>query len=171
MSTIYADNIKPNLQDGVHIPGHVIQTLDTISTTTNGTSITTSTPVTVASIDITPRAAGSKFVITATFAFNIEPTDNYQNVGLLIYSGSSQIQKYFSHYFGQGTGSSEINDVYFPITHTAVYEPSYSLGDTITFDMRIQSDKGSSSVGYPTVKVRNTDSQGKNRLLVQEIAQ
>jgi len=130
-----ADGSTPTAGDlGLNTTGAVLQVVEKISTTVNGTTITTNTPVTVASIDITPKAAGSKFVITATFAFNVEPTQSYQNAGLLIFSGSDQIQKYFSHYFGDATGGSVINDLYFPVTHTVVYEPSYSLGDTITFD-------------------------------------
>ena len=172
MSTLKVDSlVEKTSGNGVHIPGHVVQVVDILSTTTDGTALTTGTPIDVASALITPKSSGSKFVITATFSFNVEPTDNFQNGAFSIYLGSTRIQKYFSHYFGNGTGSSEINDLYFPVTHTVVYEPSYSIGDTLTFVTKIESAKGSGSVGYPTLRIRNSETMGRNRLMVQEIAQ
>ena len=43
MSTIYADNIRPNLQTGVHIPGHVIkaETYDVPNVTRSGVGTAT----------------------------------------------------------------------------------------------------------------------------------
>ena len=63
MSTLYVDNLQPNLGSGVHIAGHVIQ----VATTSVQGNITTTTSAFVdtgISLSFTPKSAISKLIIT-----------------------------------------------------------------------------------------------------------
>ena len=65
MSTIYVDNLQPNLGNAVHAAGHVIQIVNTTFTTMY--TINTDTGWTeIGSLSITPKFATSKIVITST---------------------------------------------------------------------------------------------------------
>ena len=58
MSTLYVDNLEPNLTGGVHVPGHVIQYKSTLTNTTTTLS-PPSGVVTILSLTFTPHSADS----------------------------------------------------------------------------------------------------------------
>jgi hypothetical protein len=62
MSTIYADNIKPNLQNGVHIPGHVVQKIEAQF---EEATIGANTTYTLFNEQITPTKVGNKIYVVA----------------------------------------------------------------------------------------------------------
>ena len=73
MSTIYADNIQPNLGSGVSIPGHVIQVVSadysTPNNTTSGSFVDTGL-----STSITPTNSSSKVLALVQCTVNIGGT-------------------------------------------------------------------------------------------------
>jgi hypothetical protein len=68
MSTLYVDNLQPNLGSRVSIPGHVVQVVSATKTDTFSSSATTGQYVNVPglSVDITPTSATSKMLVMVT---------------------------------------------------------------------------------------------------------
>lgn len=65
MTTIYVDNVAPNLQSSVHIPGHVVQVQKT--TVNSRTTFTSSSYVaTNLSLNFTPKFANSMLHVMCT---------------------------------------------------------------------------------------------------------
>lgn len=73
MSTLYVDNLQPNLGSGVSIPGHVVQVVQSESSTE---TLTTSTSYVDTNLfaTITPKSASSKILVNISAAFFIEST-------------------------------------------------------------------------------------------------
>ena len=75
MSTLFVDNVKPNLESGVHIPGHVVQIVTNVPTSvglitqSSVTPPTMSEPSTVFRTGITPRFANSKLMLELNFLY------------------------------------------------------------------------------------------------------
>ncbi len=71
MTKLYVNEIAPRDAAGVHIPGHVIQTIQTQSTTQyiNTTTTYGDTPL---SATITPRYATSKILVLVSASFFVE---------------------------------------------------------------------------------------------------
>jgi hypothetical protein len=59
MSTLYVDNLQPNLGSGVHIPNHVVQTVYNYGTGGDVTTTSTTAVSTGLSVTITPKYANS----------------------------------------------------------------------------------------------------------------
>lgn len=70
MSTIYADNIQPNLGSGVSIPGHVVQVVNTVGSGIIYFGNSTSAYTTLMTAQITPMYSDSKIVISWAQSFN-----------------------------------------------------------------------------------------------------
>ena len=90
MSTLYVDNLQPNLGTGVSIPGHVVQVVSTSSntTTTMGTA-NTWTAATDLSVSITPKFSNSKIMIIANVDFDANAANRLQ--WFTIYRDSTNI--------------------------------------------------------------------------------
>jgi hypothetical protein len=167
-SVTAADLASGAITSGALPSGSVLQVVDATSTVADDTVITTGGNVffQTATVNITPKAANSKFIITGAFSFYTSLTQNYQNARLWIRRDSTNLQSYFSHY----TGSQAGNNWYFPVTHTIIDDPSYTLGGTLSYEIGVCPQKGSGSVGYPTVYIKNQAEMGFNKIIVQEIA-
>ena len=167
--------------------GHIIQMQTAQSTLSNGDSTTESadsgtTGLNVASVDITPRGTGSKFLIQCRVCFNFSRTTNYQcasqyigrGVGSGGMSGSDLSTIYRFDLLGY-MGTQAGNDVY--MDHPLFFVDdtvSYSSGQTITYNFRLGSGRGSGTVSYPTLYYRNDWSTNQNyfpaQMIVTEIA-
>lgn len=164
--------------------GHIIQMQTTTSTlahasTTDELANSGTVGLDIASVDITPRGTGSKFWIQCRVCFNFARTTNYQcasqyigrGVGSGGMSGSELTRIYhFSLLAYLGLKGSD-DDPYLDHPLFFVDEPTYSSGQTITYNFRLGSGRGSGSVSYPTVYYRN---DGGNyfpaQMIVSEIA-
>ena len=163
--------------------GHVLQTKHYTSTISNGTS-TNVEPSPTAGISlgydhITPLKANSLIWITAHYSYNFSRVANFQCVlwwvGYKIGSGNqsgtfTQWRRYFSDYDGVDDGS---DDKYRHPTLNVIHDPTYTLGQTVSYEWKLGAGRGSGSVGYPNVMARN-DAGGTNPppwIGVQEIAQ
>jgi len=89
MTTLYVDNIAPNLQSSVAIPGHVIQVVNTpFSTSTNTTS--------ASYVDLGLAASITPISTTSTILVLVSINAVYKNghngsVGVNVVRGSTQI--------------------------------------------------------------------------------
>ena len=162
--------------------GHVLQTKTFVSTTSNGTSTSVepspTAGVSLGYVHITPIKANSLIWITATFSYNRNNNAHYQccywwlgyKIGTGNQSGTfTEWKRFFQDYNGAASSSSD--DVYRNPTLNRVHDPSYTLGQTISYEWRIGAGRGSGSVGYPTIWVRNDTSTPPSWIGVQEIAQ
>ena len=164
--------------------GHIIQMQTTTSTlahasTTEELANSGTVGLDIASVDITPRGTGSKFWIQCRVCFNFARTTNYQcasqyigrGVGSGGMSGSDLSTIYRFTLLGY-LGTQAGDDIY--MDHPLFFVDdtvSYSSGQTITYNFRLGSGRGSGSVSYPTVYYRN---DGGNyfpaQMIVSEIA-
>ena len=71
MSTLYVDNLQPNLGSGVLIPGHVVQVVHTWNESQNITVSSDSLTNTGISLSITPKSASNKIFIDFNIHFVI----------------------------------------------------------------------------------------------------
>ena len=126
--------------------GHIIQMQTTQSTLSNGDSTdqlanSGTVGLNVASVDITPRGTGSKFLIQCRVCFNFSRTTNYQcasqyigrGVGSGGMSGSDLSTIYHFSLLGY-MGTQAGNDVY--MDHPLFFVDdtvTYSSGQTITY--------------------------------------
>lgn len=75
MSTVFTDNLKPNLASGVHIPGHIIQVVTNVPTSVSLITQSSVTPPTMAEpstefrTGITPVKANSKLILELNFLY------------------------------------------------------------------------------------------------------
>ena len=94
MSDLKVNSISGNTSTGVHIPGHVIQTVthafsDNTSITTYGT---TYTDITNAAITITPKHSNSKILIMPNLVFYMSiSSSTYVYGGIRLLRGSSTV--------------------------------------------------------------------------------
>ena len=178
------NSISGNLTGATFPSGHIIQMQTAQSTLSNGDSTTErtdsgTTGLNVASVDITPRGTGSKFLIQCRVCFNFSRTTNYQcasqyigrGVGSGGMSGSDLSTIYRFTLLGY-LGTQAGDDIY--MDHPLFFVDdtvTYSSGQTITYNFRLGSGRGSGSVSYPTVYYRN---DGGNyfpaQMIVSEIA-
>jgi hypothetical protein len=63
MTTLYVDNIAPNLQSRVSVPGHVIQVVQAVKTDVQSFTSVTYTDVTGLSASITPSSTSNKILV------------------------------------------------------------------------------------------------------------
>jgi len=63
MTTLYVDNIAPNLQSSVSIPGHVIQVVQAVKTDTASTSSNSNVDISGLSATITPSSTNNKILV------------------------------------------------------------------------------------------------------------
>ena len=159
--------------------GSVLQVAHYTSTITNGTSTsvepTNSAGIVLGILHITPKQAGSSFIVTATWSYNWTQVNNYECVhiwlGRKIGTGNqsapfTEIKKIFTDYNGADNGA---NDIYRRPNLVFIDAPSYSLGQTISYEQRFGSGRGSSNA-YPVVYARNHSNMPPASIIVQEIA-
>ena len=159
--------------------GSVLQVAHYTSTAANGTSTTVeptnSAGIVLGILHVTPQQAGSSFLVTATWSYNWTQVNNYECVniwlGRKIGTGNqsapfTQIKKIFTDYNGADSGA---NDIYRRPNLVFIDTPSYSLGQTISYEQRFGSGRGSSNA-YPAVYIRNASNMPPASIIVQEIA-
>jgi hypothetical protein len=197
MSAVYVDSIKDKsdtktlatlsssavtLHSDVVFPaGHVIQTKYLLSTvaqnTTTDVPVSESAGIELGAIDIIPKKLNSHFLLMFHPVFYFETTANYQCASFGIYNGvgtghqdaTTQVVRHATY---QYTGTQAGDARWFPsdisIMDTSV---SYSAGQTITYEFRLGSGRGTGSVSYPTIYALNASSNTASRMYVMEIAQ
>tara|TARA_R100000388_G_C7240322_1_gene160826 strand:+ start:770 stop:1258 length:489 start_codon:yes stop_codon:yes gene_type:complete len=91
MSTLFVDNLKPNLNTGVHIPGHIIQIINVENDTATSTSSTSFIPTNVTAT-ITPKFATSKILVICQASVRQNTaTSNGSSVRAQIHRGTTAI--------------------------------------------------------------------------------
>lgn len=96
MSTLFVDNLKPNVNTVVHIPGHIIQVQSTHLTTAIST---TAQETDFIFVNITPKFNTSKVLIQG----HVSTVSNVNHVNVKLYRNSVHI--------GHGTDGSTMNGI------------------------------------------------------------
>ena len=119
MTTLYVDNIAPNLQSRVSVPGHVIQVQ--YAQTQDASQITTSSTSLVASgiqVRITPTSTSSKILVH--FNTSMQDHDSASNIKGQIYVDGSAWGSSGQYQLGYGVASNR----YGPWSWYGVHSPS-----------------------------------------------
>ena len=163
MTTLYVDNIAPNLQSRVSVPGHVIQVVQEVQTTQ---SVTTSAAWSATNItaSITPTSTSSKIYCSITGGMN----------GFA--GGTGVVQGFFKIYRDIGGGGfSSLESTtrgkmtiygpgseYMPLSLSALDTPSTTSACTYT----LYFNNYSASLNLSTCR----DSNGEVQITLMEIA-
>ena len=82
MSTLYVDNLQPNLGSRVLAAGHVVQVVQGIKDTGYGSTTSSSFVDTGLSVTITPTNASSKILVIHSGNFNTQTAGNWADLTL-----------------------------------------------------------------------------------------
>lgn len=113
MSTLYVDNLEPNLGSRVMAAGHVVQVVSFNITTLVTNSTNGSTIASGIKTSITPTSADSKILIVCDVSVGKNSTNSYGE--LWIYRGGSSLEQMENSLLYTGDTSQNYNRV--PITY------------------------------------------------------
>lgn len=170
MSTLYVDNLQPNLGSGVIVPNHPIQIVQELRVgskdASSGTGIvnTTQSYVDVMSASITTKAANSKILCSVNIVGYNGSNSLKARGRLLRDDGNGFVDIDGDAYAWWGSGNGEM--CCWVVKH--LDNPSVSAGTTITYKVQAANFYGS----Y-TQEFRYSDSGGasSNAITLMEIAQ
>ena len=171
MSTIYVDNLQPNLGSGVIIAGHTLQTVHGVTSTQVDISASTNvwTSVYTNLATITPKSSSSKILITGVITFYSPSTDGNFYCDLAINRNGS-LQGEIMGYAGfHRTTSSTLMDTMNNIPFTYLDSPASTSALNYGFSVRVKNY----GQGNSTVSFTYDDSGGdqQSSFVLQEIAQ
>ena len=162
MSTLYVDNLQPNLGSGVHIPGHIINyqkyTFSSYATS-NSTNY-----VLIRSGTYTPKIVGSKVLIQTYGRISVDPGTaiSLHDVGISIDGGSSFIG---GHEFGGAATTNYRGAAAFLGEFTSTSTNAVTIGIYMRIHSGVAAYSGNCYFGGEAVL---SDNSG---FIVQEIAQ
>jgi hypothetical protein len=129
MTTLYVDNIAPNLQSRVSVPGHVIQVVQGTSFST--TQVSSATPSTVGlEATITPSSTSSKILVLVNAAGDTIDTGGALSVIGYLFRNSTELNRQGWTY---DSGNRQISNI------VISYLDSPSSTSALTYDLRITS--------------------------------
>ena len=156
MSTLKVDSlVEKTSGNGVHIPGHVIQVVN--STETSASSATSSSPVEVLSVNITPKSSNGKIHIigsvnASTLSSGRAAIGLYKDGSALVKGDSSGTRsRVYAQIQNGDSGLMGHADVLYLDSPNTTSEVTYSIymepegGSTAFFINRSQSDADSGS--------------------------
>lgn len=142
-STLYVDNLQPNLGSRVMAAGHVVQVVQDVKTvmqTQNAPSVLTYT--TAQSVTITPSSNTSKILLRVNYGWG---DSNASNAGLVtrFQRGTTTVADYnvFWASSANGTGNHYSNS-----SHEFLDAPSTT--SAITYNFQVASQNGGDSIYY-----------------------
>ena len=161
------NSITGSTSTGVHIPGHIVQTVNNIGYSTRTVSTSTSyTDVGGHTVTITPKFAGSKIMICSNFADTFVASGDAGNSLYLkfvrsINGGTFSNICYISDRQGINSSSSEFMC---SMSYSWLDVPSYSVGNAIVYKAQMKSYNTNSVVV-------GQQSSGSQMMYAMEIAQ
>ena len=154
----------------LHAPGHVIQVVS--SEVTSATSASSSTPLNIVSVNITPKSSSSKIYITASVHAS---TGSGSRAGVGLYKGSNPVVRgdaegSRSRVYGQVQNGD--TGIFSSITMTYLDSPATT--SQITYSAKMEPEGGSTQF-YINRSAQDADSssrfRGVSAITVMEIAQ
>ena len=162
MTTLYVDNIAPNLQSRVSVPGIILQLIEF---SPSGDSVTSSTSFvdSLHTLSITPTSTSSKILITFEAAIRLSGHERarggvrFNRDGSSLFTGFTEETQ--AKKLGDGTGSE------FNIPNVKTYLDSPNTTSSVTY--MVQHAAGSSSVAS---RIYGTTTGSVSVLRLMEIA-
>ena len=163
-STLYVDNlIEKTSGNGVHIPGHVIQTVQQ-PYTTGGSISSTSYTATGLTLSITPKFATSKILVLVNLSAETYQNGNFSpKFYLQILRGTTEIAFRRSDSYA---GVANNNYYSFSVHGTMNYLDSPSTTNAVTYSVN-----GKLSSTTNSANLRLHDAGSMSTIILQEIAQ
>lgn len=167
MSTLYVDNLEPNLGNVVHAAGHVIQCRHyevgggVQNVNTNAFSV-------IASVTFTPKFANSHILIRFVNHIYVQSlTANDWRVGnIRLRRGTTFIGGDSTSHYGEGANFTNDADRYMTYSAREFIDTSHNTTSQITYNI-----EGASRNGNITVRFNNPDYGDQCRVTIMEIAQ
>ena len=158
MSTLYVDNLQPNLGNAVHAAGHVVQVQTTASALVSSVSGTTYTDI--LSLSFTPKFANSLLRIDCVFRYQEnghDPNAKYK----ILHDGTNVYGiNYYSLYVDAATN----------IIDSKAFHCFANASDTDARIIKLMAAQATTSGGLLYINP-NADNGTETRLTVMEIAQ
>lgn len=150
MSTLYVDNLQPNLGTGVSIPGHVIQVVQGSTSTHVEVSGDTYTD-TGLSGTITPKKASSKIlvIVAQSMATSQSGSGSWQVTNRILRGSTEIIEVNRSFWVNQANGggaSHSIIKLDSPNTTDAITYTTQARNGSASGNFRAQMDGGESTI-------------------------
>ena len=175
MSILKVDTINEKTTgNGVAIPGHVIQMVNTSWSTQTVITATSYTAVTGGSLTITPKFSTSKILVMVSLSTKVnDPNTVYANGALQILRGSTNISGSVPT---DGTGSFEIGFYAggisgFELNHRYANNVIDSPSTTSATTYSVKGKSYGSAGGIVTVNASGAGGSGTSSLILMEIAQ
>jgi|DEB0MinimDraft_10_1074344.scaffolds.fasta_scaffold20066_4 hypothetical protein len=170
MSTLYVDNLQPNLGSGVIIAGHTLQTVHGVtSTQVDISALNTWTNIYTNVATITPKSASSKILITGVISFYYASlTTNYGQfrADLAINRNSTLLGEVMGYAGWMDTGSTIAPMINIPFTY--LDSPASTSTLNYGFSARVSNYGSAANVSF-TYDDGGGDQQSS--FVLQEIAQ
>ena len=161
MSTLYVDNLQPNLGSRVMAAGHVVQVVSgSVSSETDLTSSGTWVDLTGGALAITPSSTTSKILCTVSQPFRLGASSGYMRGSVRLLRGSTVVwnTQSYSEHLQVRNANNEYNDI---VTFSHLDSPSTT--SSTTYKIQGYLHTGSLARFYP-------ESYGSS-IILQEIAQ
>jgi len=177
MSTLKVDTINEKTTDnGVAIPGHVVQMVNTSFTDKTAITSQSATAITGASLAITPKFSSSKIVVMVNISMRIADSNTtYYNTGFNILRGSTELQQLpndntgpfeVGHYDGGHSGG----ELCVRYVNNIVDSPSTTSATTYSVKGKVYGSAGATlTINAGGVNAGNTT--GQSSIILMEIAQ
>lgn len=170
MTTLYVDNIAPNLQSAVSIPNHVVQEVHHPCTTYVILNSTSYVDLTGASITFTPKFANSKLFVQSVQHFYLEQQGTAWSGAhsRIVIDGNAQSAASSSGSNVYGVGSRDTNQASNQTTRLMAYDnqtATYTVSSTNSIIIKAQVKL------IQSILTSNVNNYGRGYLRVTEVAQ
>ena len=171
MSTLYVDNLEPNLGSRVMAAGHVVQAKQAASTTyleiTSGSATTWYDGG--ATVTITPTAANSKVLILNSATGIHNPTSSGSIGCRILRNVNGGGWDVVSHRARQGYGGSSLG-TYYSVNWDYNYLDSPNTTSSVQYKIQINMESGG-NLRYNSTDNSYSPTTSESSLIVMEIAQ
>lgn len=160
MSTLYVDNLRPNLGSGIHNPGSVVQCISSDDARTWTSATSTTLVASGISLSITPKFANS--VILVDFHFPMLHIPNPAGVSLVpaVYRNGTNIG---INGYPQGFLHNAVGDFQYPSIKIECRDATHNSTSALTYEVYFRSTNGG--------QVHLTHNGSDTHLKLWEIAQ
>lgn len=167
MSTLYVDNLQPNLGNAVHAAGHVIQCRH-YEVGGPLQDVNTNTFTTIGSVTFTPKFADSHILIRMVNHIYIQSwsTNDWRVGNIRLRRGTTFIGGDSTLHYGEGAHFTNDTDRYMTYSAREFIDTSHNTTSQITYNI-----EGASRNGNITVRFNNPDYGDQCRVTIMEIAQ
>ena len=169
MSTLYVDNLEPNLGSRVMAAGHVVQAVQATSTTYLEISTSGSWYDAGAVVTITPTAASSKVLILNSATGIHNPTSSGSIACRILRNVNSGGWNTVSHRARQGYGGSSLG-TYYSVNWDYNYLDSPNTTSSVQYKIQIHMEAGG-NLRYNSTDNSYSPNTSESSLIVMEIAQ